>query len=638
MTLVAPVYGTIHPDLIQGGAADDVIYGGAGPRGDGMASLGISLASGSNALRSAVGVYDIGADGSISNVRIVLSEAGPAKSDPGVGTAQFDVPEGTRLGFFVLPHAMAFKTADLLTESGALLEFRTADGMPATATSAGPLTLWSVDAAGAATMIKTSTAVASLHSAADPANGADLNGDARQGALGAVNADGSITLGLNEGRSKPDDFSQIVLTITSSGLVDIAEPRLAAALRALAAIDNDTIMGGDGNDAIHGLEGDDYLIGDEGKDSLYGGSGDDMLRGDIGRDLLDGGEGNDTVFGGLGNDRLLGRAGDDQLVGGSGDDWLDGGIGNDALFGGNSADTLSGDKGDDTLVGGDGDDRLDGGSGNDQLFGGSAHDVLTGGSGADQLVGGMGNDLLFGGSDADALFGDDGDDSIEGGSGNDWIEGGSGNDSIRAGSDDDTVQGQNGNDLIFGGMGNDLLSGGDGIDVIWGDSGNDTIYGDAGYDTLNGGEGDDLVSGGGGFDRVHGGRGNDTLHGDEGNDRLDGSHDDDMLYGGTGSDTLIGGEGSDVLTGGQGADTFVWRTQDIDAWSDTVADFEAGYDRIDLTNLLLLTKGWTADSFRTDAMTQNGDAVDIAIGDLMISVQGDTPLSVVDVWGSILFA
>jgi len=622
MTALTPatIHGTARPDRIAGADGDDVIYGGAGPRGDGTAGVAVALTSDSKALTSAIGVYEINADGRIGNVRIVLAETAP-NGKGGVGSAAFEAPEGARLGFFVLPQAMAFKTADLLTDPAAQLEFRTADGKPATATSTGPLTLWSIDAKGKATAIKTATNVPSIHSAADPAGGADLNGNGRNGALGTVNADGSVSLGFNEGRGKADDFTQIVLTIQTKGLVDVVEPRLAAALAAQAALDHDTLSGGAGNDLI------------------YGGTGDDLLIGNEGNDTLDGGAGDDTLFGGDGNDRLMGRTGNDQMVGGAGKDWLDGGEGDDMLFGGAGKDTLLGDKGNDQLVGGDGDDSLDGGSGNDQLFGGSGHDLLIGGSGSDSLVGGNGNDTLFGGSEADALYGDDGDDSLDGGSGTDWLEGGKGNDTIRAGSDDDTVFGGTGDDLIYGGTGQDLIHGGDGKDVIWGDTGNDTIFGEAGWDTLNGGEGDDLVYGGGGFDFVHGGRGNDTLHGDEGNDWLDGSHDDDVLFGGTGSDTLIGGEGNDTLYGGQGADTFVWRTQDVKAWSDTIADFEARYDRIDLTNLNLLAKGWTAASFLSDAMTQQGDAVQIAIGDLTINVQSEgAALTVVDVWGSILFA
>jgi Ca2+-binding RTX toxin-like protein len=636
--MTSPTYGTARPDLIVGTEGNDTIYGGAAPAGDGTATVAMTLGAGSKAMTSAIGTYVIGVDGRISGVRILLTESAP-NGTGGQSSNAIELPEGARLGFFVLPQAMAFKTAALLTDPDARYEFRTSDGRPATATSTGPLTLWATDATGTTTRIKTATNAPSMHSAADPANGADLNGAGRFGALGTVNPDGSVTLGFNEGRGRSTDFGQITITIQTKGAVTIAEPRLAAALAAQALLDHDTISGGAGDDLIYGGTGNDLLIGGDGDDRLFGDEGNDALRGDAGNDTLDGGIGDDTLFGGTGHDRLMGKAGNDQLVGGDGNDWLDGGEGDDMLFGGIGDDMLLGDKGNDSLVGGDGNDTLDGGSGNDELFGGAGADLLTGGAGADTLIGGNSNDTLFGGSEADALYGDDGDDSLDGGSGNDWLEGGRGNDILRGGADDDTLQGQTGNDQMYGGTGQDLMYGGDGTDQLWGDTGHDTLFGEAGNDTLYGGEGDDLVYGGGGFDAVYGGRGADTLMGDEGNDWLDGSHDDDLIFGGTGSDTLIGGEGGDRLFGGQGADTFVWRTQDIGAWADTIGDFEAGYDRIDLINLRLLDKGWTAESFRFNAMSQAGDAVKITIGDLNITVQSDVgALGVVDVWGSILFA
>ena len=632
-------HGTTRPDQITGSDLDDVLHGTAAGRTDGLATLGVKLTSQSTFLTSAVGSYVIGADGTISDIRFLVSEDFPGKPGSGVSRAALDVAEGARVGFFVLPHAMQHDTAGLLSDPALRLEFRTPDGAVAGAGATGPLTLWAVAADGSAERIKTSGNLPSVHAAADASNGSDLNGSGRAGARISVNGDGTVRIGFNEGRSNATSFNHIVVTVSIDGLADVAGSGLAAQRAAMDALDHDTISGGLGKDAIHGHGGNDLLIGGEGKDTLLGGDGNDLLRGDDDADRLDGGTGNDTLFGGAGDDRLLGRAGNDQLVGGSGADDLHGGDGHDQLFGGNSADTLIGDKGNDSLVGGDGDDILDGGSGDDQLFGGSGNDVLTGSDGSDSLVGGNGADTLSGGSGADALFGGDGDDSLDGGSGADWVEGGTGNDLIRGGSGNDTINGQTGDDLVYGGTGDDVIEGGDGADVIWSDSGNDTVRGGSSDDTLHGGDGDDLVQGGGGFDAVHGGRGNDTLQGDAGNDLLDGSHDDDVLLGGTGSDRLIGGEGSDTLSGGQGADTFVWRTQDVGAWADVVTDFEAGYDRIDLTGLRLLDRGWTADSFLSDALSQQGDAVQIAIGDLSIAVQSDTgALSVVDVWGSILFA
>lgn len=65
-------------------------------------------------------------------------------------------------------------------------------------------------------------------------------------------------------------------------------------------------------------------------------------------------------------------------------------------------------------------------------------------------------------------------------------------------------------------------------------------------------------------------------------DQLAGSVGDDRLYGAAGDDTLIGGQGADTLTGGAGADVFVLSG---DGQMDTIADFQPGVDRMDLSGL-----------------------------------------------------
>lgn len=72
----------------------------------------------------------------------------------------------------------------------------------------------------------------------------------------------------------------------------------------------------------------------------------------------------------------------------------------------------------------------------------------------------------------------------------------------------------------------------------------------------------------------------DTLTGTGQDDVLFGKAGNDLLAGGAGADVLIDGAGVDSLSGGAGADVFVFR-QDGDA--DTITDFEAGLDRIDLS-------------------------------------------------------
>ncbi len=55
-----------------------------------------------------------------------------------------------------------------------------------------------------------------------------------------------------------------------------------------------------------------------------------------------------------------------------------------------------------------------------------------------------------------------------------------------------------------------------------------------------------------------------------------------MLAGGAGNDRLDGGAGNDLLWGGGGADAFVFRPM---SGADTIMDFVAGQDRIELVDI-----------------------------------------------------
>ncbi|WP_369597884.1 VCBS domain-containing protein [Vibrio sp. 05-20-BW147] len=99
-------------------------------------------------------------------------------------------------------------------------------------------------------------------------------------------------------------------------------------------------------------------------------------------------------------------------------------------------------------------------------------------------------------------------------------------------------------------------------------------------DHLFGGEGNDILFGQGGNDRLDGGVGEDNLYGGAGNDTLTGGNDNDIL---------IGGLGDDILTGGEGMDIFKFiddGTGPRDGERDTITDFTAGQDKIDLSDLL----------------------------------------------------
>ncbi len=143
-----------------------------------------------------------------------------------------------------------------------------------------------------------------------------------------------------------------------------------------------------------------------------------------------------------------------------------------------------------------------------------------------------------------------------------------------------------GNDSLFGDEGNDRLNGGAGRDTLIGSSGNDVLIG--GSDGILPFEtDDDLLDGGDGNDQLIGGGGNDRLYGGEGNDKLNGGFGWDLLVGGNGDDTLIGGSGSDELRGEMGNDVFIFVSASDSSlpFYDTLADFEPGRDKIDLSRI-----------------------------------------------------
>lgn len=102
-----------------------------------------------------------------------------------------------------------------------------------------------------------------------------------------------------------------------------------------------------------------------------------------------------------------------------------------------------------------------------------------------------------------------------------------------------------------------LIKGTNGSETIYGYSGNDEIYGFGGNDKIYGYEGHDFISGG---------AGNDTL------------------YGGSGDDDIYGDSGINTLVGGSGDDWFRTSARSTGLSDDYIADFELGYDRIDLRN------------------------------------------------------
>jgi len=123
------------------------------------------------------------------------------------------------------------------------------------------------------------------------------------------------------------------------------------------------------------------------------------------------------------------------------------------------------------------------------------------------------------------------------------------------------------------------------------------IKGRPANDFLTGSIHNDYMEGLGGNDTLYGGVGNDQLMGNDGNDTLIGVVDRDRLNGGLGNDFLYGGDENDFLIGSWGADRLYgddfYRGEDVFAYSsvldsplyasDTIYDFQSGYDKLDLS-------------------------------------------------------
>lgn len=97
------------------------------------------------------------------------------------------------------------------------------------------------------------------------------------------------------------------------------------------------------DDELVGYDGDDTINANCGNDTVYGGKGNDTIHGDAGDDYIDGGWAHDTLYGDAGNDTLVGNWGADTLYGGDG---------NDILYAPSfqAASILYGDKGNDQYI------------------------------------------------------------------------------------------------------------------------------------------------------------------------------------------------------------------------------------------------------------------------------------------------
>jgi len=199
------------------------------------------------------------------------------------------------------------------------------------------------------------------------------------------------------------------------------------------------------------------------------------------------------------------------------------------------------------------------------------------------------------------------------------VAGGAGADALNGNGFANTIYAGDGTDTIHGGHGDDLLYGNKETDEIYGDTGDDTIYGGQNNGPLSTGDGTasdgvprqrdgiEYAFGGSGNDVIYGNYGSDVLRGEDGDDRLFGGQDQDTLFGGNGADILAGNRGDDILSGGAGFDTY--RFGAAFQGNDTILDFEAGADRIDVTDPAAVSISSAADG--STLLTYSGGTITV---------------------------
>lgn len=406
----------------------------------------------------------------------------------------------------------------------------------------------------------------------------------------------------------------------------------------------ETISGNSGVNVLDGGDGNDTLDGKRGADTLKGGAGTDTASfasatsatgsPRVLADLVAGtATATFTVAFGPGFitrnevDTLISI---ENLTGTSGGDTLRGNSASNKLTGNNGDDTLSGRGGADQLIGGIGFDTADYSSSStsvtvDLEAAGSAGDA-TGDTydSIEAIIGSNANDTLNGSDDANLIDGFSGADVMAGRNGDDTYVVGDALDEVNelAGQGVDTVRsvatftlGANVENLILeennvvpndiDGTGNAL------VNEITGTAGTNRLDGKGGADIMIGGAGDDTYFVDNAGDQTieeatavpnsdvvistvshtlaanverltlvgttaANGTGNNlanTLFGNDFVNSLDGSGDDDFLNG------LCG---NDILTGGSGADIFKFSTAPGAGNVDTITDFAAADDTIQL--------------------------------------------------------
>ena len=407
-------------DRMSGDAGNDVMFGsnGSGGKVD-MTKFTIAEAVKgvvtfdyeSAGYKNALGMYKIGADGKIFDVKVLFANASLKGSGGdligGKSSVGVDLNAGDRVGFFVVPNGFAQKEMDkLLSDTKGSFKFVDAKGNAGNVNTASELKLVHVNAGGKETDIKSQYGTSVFHSARGAEGG--LNGDHYKHVIGdADTSKGTVKIGFEDlwkGGDKDFDDSVFTFSIGATNAALLAKDSKPST----KSTDDDVMSGGDGADRMMGMAGNDTMDGGNGNDAMWGNSGNDVIDGGAGDDKIAGGSGNDVLRGGAGNDHMRGDTGNDRFVADEGNDTIIGGAGFDTI-------DFSAAKVGVTV---DLNAHVASGLGNDTIWGvehvlGSAfNDKLSGDKGANVLAGGAGDDVLRGRGGADKLSGGEGDDTF----------------------------------------------------------------------------------------------------------------------------------------------------------------------------------------------------------------------------------
>ena len=396
---------------------------------------------------------------------------------------------------------------------------------------------------------------------------------------------------------------------------------------------DDTLTGGLGTDAAEGGLGNDTYVIDTLADIIVeqAGEGTDTVRSaGLSLDLSRYGAVEIGIVTGAAAVNLAGNALNNTLTGTSGNNTLDGGGGDDRLEGGAGDDTYVLDKIGDLIVesANAGTDTAQSSAVSISLAAGIAG--LTGQINVEHArLTGSANLNLFGSNSANTLNGNSGNNVLDGRAGGDTMAGSLGDDTYIVDVANDIVSefalggtdtvssatlsldltlakfanienatltgtaslnlfGTSGANRLTGNSGNNVLDGRGGVDTMEGGGGNDTYgitagdvvieFANAGSDTVTSAESIALLN----FANIE----NASLSGTFAVN-LTGTDTANVLTGNSGANNIRGAGGADRLTGGTGIDDFeyLFVTDSSLAARDTITDFVAGTDNIDISKL-----------------------------------------------------